>query len=49
MIFSHISERDGVELLRNIAQTLHEAGIKLQHVIFSTYQEKADGTIRVGK
>ena len=48
LIFSHLSERDGVALLKCIAKTLQEGGIQIQHVILSTYEENQDGSVRIG-
>ncbi|KAK1148183.1 hypothetical protein N8T08_010828 [Aspergillus melleus] len=50
LIFSHFSEeRDGVQLLECIARTLLENDAKPDHVIFTTYQEREDGTSRIDK
>ena len=42
MIFSHISERDGAELLSCIARTLKSRKIELQRLIISTYDQRFD-------
>lgn len=49
LIFSHFSERDGTELLRCIAKCLQQSTIRLQHVIFTSYNERRDGRARIGK
>ena len=46
LIFSHISERDGASLLKIIAETLKDRGIRISYVILSTYKEKLDNAIR---
>ncbi|KAL8969056.1 MAG: hypothetical protein Q9197_004549, partial [Variospora fuerteventurae] len=40
LIFSHISERDGAAILKGVAETLHRAGLQINHVILSTYEER---------
>ncbi|KAI9736733.1 MAG: hypothetical protein M1834_000937 [Cirrosporium novae-zelandiae] len=49
LIFSNFSERDGVALLSCIAKSLRENRMQLQHVIFSTYDERQDGITRIDK
>ncbi|PLB54113.1 folylpolyglutamate synthase [Aspergillus steynii IBT 23096] len=50
LIFSHFSEdRDGIQLLECIARTLFENDAKPDHVIFTTYQEREDGSTRIDK
>lgn len=50
LIFSHFSEeRDGIELLKCLAHALAKHDAKPDHVIFTTYQEREDGTVRIGK
>ncbi|KUL81630.1 hypothetical protein ZTR_09654 [Talaromyces verruculosus] len=50
LIFSHFSEeRDGVALVKCLAHTLSEHGAMPDHVIFTTYQERDDGSTRIGK
>ena len=48
LIFSHFSERDGTALLRCIAKSLRDSNLQIQHVIFSTYDERRDGRTRIG-
>ncbi|EEH36787.2 folylpolyglutamate synthase [Paracoccidioides lutzii Pb01] len=46
LIFSQLSsERDGVSLLRFLAQALFRNNVKPDHIIFTTYQEKGDKSI----
>ena len=49
LIFSHFSERDGAALLRCIAKCLQENTIQIQHVILTSYDERRNGTTRIGK
>jgi len=48
LIFSNISARDGAALLNCIARSLRDGGIQIQHVILSTYEEREDGSVRIG-
>ena len=48
LIFSHISERDGAAILWNIAKTLRENDVSIDHLIISTYEERLDGTKDIG-
>ncbi|KMU78014.1 bifunctional protein folC [Coccidioides immitis RMSCC 3703] len=48
LIFSHFSEdRDGIELVECLAHALFKTNVKPDYVIFSTYQEKEDGSTRI--
>ncbi|KAE8154567.1 folylpolyglutamate synthase [Aspergillus avenaceus] len=50
LIFSHISDaRDGVSLMECLAKALHENDMKPEHVIFTTYQETEEGSVRFDK
>lgn len=50
LIFSHFSEeRDGIELLKCLAYALPKHDAKPDHVIFTTYDEREDGTTRIGE
>lgn len=50
LIFSHFSEeRDGVDLLECLARALSEHNANPDHVIFTTYQERDDGSTRIGE
>lgn len=50
LIFAHLSfERDGAALLECLVKSLKECGIRLQYVIFTTYQERQDGSVLTGK
>ncbi|KAJ5312639.1 hypothetical protein N7508_003469 [Penicillium antarcticum] len=50
LIFSHFSEeRDGVDLMESLAHALSEYNAKPDHVIFTTYEERIDGTTRIDK
>ncbi|KAJ5990336.1 hypothetical protein N7499_010863 [Penicillium canescens] len=50
LIFSHFSEeRDGVALMECLAHALSEYNVRPDHVIFTTYQERIDGSTRIGK
>ena len=49
LIFSHYSEeRDGKSLLEDLAHALFENDVRPAHVIFTTYQEREDGSTRPG-
>lgn len=48
LIFSHISERDGAAILRELATTLREHNILIHHLILSTYKERLDGLEDIG-
>ena len=43
LIFGHLSERDGVALLRSIAAVLQDQGIVMDQMIMTTYEERRDG------
>ncbi|CRG90132.1 Folylpolyglutamate synthase [Talaromyces islandicus] len=49
LIFSHFSSRDGVALLRTIAESFVDNKIQAQHVILSSYDEMRDGTTRIDR
>ncbi|RAH53377.1 putative tetrahydrofolylpolyglutamate synthase [Aspergillus piperis CBS 112811] len=50
LIFSHFSEeRDGRVLVECLGRALLEQGAKPEHVIFTTYNERDDGTSRLDK
>ena len=49
VIFSHISERDGGNILRKLAQALHQRHVPIQHLIISTYEQSLDGSQDAGK
>ncbi|ESZ98566.1 folylpolyglutamate synthase [Sclerotinia borealis F-4128] len=49
LIFSQISARDGVALLRSIAESLQNHNIHMQYVIFTTYDERRDGQTRIDR
>lgn len=50
LIFSHFSkERDGVDLLKCLARALFEHNANPDHVIFTTYHERDDGSTRIGE
>ncbi|OQE07845.1 hypothetical protein PENVUL_c012G03401 [Penicillium vulpinum] len=50
LIFSHFSEeRDGVALVRYLARAFSDCNLRFDHVIFTTYQEREDGTTRIDK
>jgi folylpolyglutamate synthase len=50
VIFSHVSEeRDGPSLLRALATSLERNGIRCPEMVFTTYQERRDGTVRFGR
>ncbi|GAB1213528.1 hypothetical protein ATERTT37_002678 [Aspergillus terreus] len=49
LIFSHYSEeRDRVELVEHLARALVHHSARLNHVIFTTYDETEDGSKRIG-
>lgn len=48
LIFSQVSERDGAALLRTLVESLQERTCEMDHVIFSSYEERQDGTTRTG-
>lgn len=48
LIFSHISERDGAALLKDLAKALQRDGLQIKHVILSTYEERQDGAVSIG-
>jgi folylpolyglutamate synthase len=50
LIFSHFSEeRDGVDLLTTLAHALSRHKALPNHVIFTTYHEREDGSTRIGE
>lgn len=50
LIFSHFSEeRNGVDLMKCLAHALSKYDAKPDYVIFTTYHEREDGTVRMGK
>ncbi|RJE22826.1 hypothetical protein PHISCL_04845 [Aspergillus sclerotialis] len=50
LIFSHFSEeRDGVDLLECLAHALPTHNVNPDHVIFTTYEERDDGSKRIGE
>ncbi|PYH97323.1 folylpolyglutamate synthase [Aspergillus ellipticus CBS 707.79] len=50
LIFSHFSEeRDGVTLVECLAEALSKHGAMPDYVIFTTYEEREDGTTRIDK
>ncbi|KAJ5875289.1 uncharacterized protein N7473_012636 [Penicillium subrubescens] len=50
LIFSHFSEeRDGIDLMKCLAHALSKHDAKPDHVIFTTYHEREDGTVRIDK
>lgn len=50
LIFSHFSEeRDGVDLMKCLARALPEHNANPDHVIFTTYGERDDGSTRIGE
>ena len=49
LIFAHFSARDSPKLLQFVEGTLMERGIEIQSVILTSYDERSDGDIRVGK
>ncbi len=50
VIFSHLSEeRDGPSLLRALEQALWRNSIQNPQMVFTTYQERRDGQVRLGR
>lgn len=50
VIFSHVSEeRDGPSLLRALAAALEQNDMQALDMVFTTYQERRDGVVRLGK
>ncbi|KAI1621587.1 putative tetrahydrofolylpolyglutamate synthase [Exophiala viscosa] len=50
VIFSHVSEeRDGPSLLRALARALEHSGVRGPEMVFTTYQERRDGMVRLDK
>ncbi|PYH45463.1 folylpolyglutamate synthase [Aspergillus saccharolyticus JOP 1030-1] len=50
LIFSHFSEeRDGLALVEALANSLAELQAMPEYVIFTTYEEREDGTTRIDK
>ena len=49
LIFSHYTARDGIAILRRIAETFQDCAIQVQHVIITTDDERRDGRARIGK
>ncbi|KAJ5757555.1 uncharacterized protein N7511_006249 [Penicillium nucicola] len=50
LIFSHFSEeRDGADLMESLAHALQGHNAKPDYVIFTTYEERIDGTTRIDK
>ncbi|KAF3936553.1 hypothetical protein ABW19_dt0202585 [Dactylella cylindrospora] len=50
LIYTHFSEeRDGTALLESLAAALSENNIKPKYVVFTTYQERKDGSSRIDK
>ena len=50
LIFTHISDqRDGQALLETLASCIKNNNIRPEYVIFTTYQERQDGSKRIGK
>jgi hypothetical protein len=48
VIFSHFSDRDGVELLRVINESLDREGLEMEHMVLTTYTERQDTQARIG-
>lgn len=48
LIFSHFSDRDGVELLRVVKESLDREGLEIKHLILTTYNERQDRQTRIG-
>jgi hypothetical protein len=48
LIFSNLSERDGIGLLRGAATCLQEEKIQIKNVIITTYNERRNGQARIG-
>ncbi|KAG0650070.1 Folylpoly-gamma-glutamate synthetase [Hyphodiscus hymeniophilus] len=49
LIFAHNSDRDKTALLQSVADTLKLSSIQVQHVIFTTFEERHDGMTSIGK
>lgn len=50
LLLSHLSEqRDGTELVKYLALAFSKYGAKPDHVIFTTYHERENGTTRIGE
>ena len=49
LIFSHNLDRDKAVLLRSVVDTLKSSSIHVEHVIFTTFEERRDGTTSIGK
>lgn len=49
LVFGHRSDRNKTALIRSIVETLKDSGIYIQHVIFTTFEERRDGTTSIGK
>ncbi|RPB21264.1 folylpolyglutamate synthase [Terfezia boudieri ATCC MYA-4762] len=50
LIFTHISDqRDGQALLTTLASCIKNNNIRLEYVIFTTFQERQDGSTRIDK
>ncbi|KAJ6003590.1 folylpolyglutamate synthase [Penicillium canescens] len=49
VIFSHFSDRDGVELLRVIKESLVGESLEIDHMILTTYNERQDGQTRIDR
>jgi hypothetical protein len=48
VIFSHFSDRDGMEILRIIKESLDSEGLEIEHMIFTTYAERKDRQAMIG-
>ncbi|KAJ5934305.1 folylpolyglutamate synthase [Penicillium verhagenii] len=49
IIFSHFSDRDGVELLHVIKESLDREGLEIEHMILTTYTERQDRQARIDR
>ncbi|KAJ9492021.1 hypothetical protein VN97_g1183 [Penicillium thymicola] len=49
IIFSHFSDRDGVELLRVIKESLDREGLEIKHLILTTYNERQERQTRIDR
>ncbi|CZS92453.1 related to folylpolyglutamate synthetase [Rhynchosporium agropyri] len=49
LIFSQFSTRNGIALLRSVAESLKDNDIHMQYVILTTYDERRDGQIRIDR
>ncbi|OJD26416.1 hypothetical protein ACJ73_02207 [Blastomyces percursus] len=49
LIFSHFSTRNSTHLLRTLATSLRDKNIRMQNVIFSSYDERQDGRTRIDR